>query len=428
MGFERERRLASAAEQHALDGESSPQRAVEHPAAGPGKRTLVEQWLAQVPEPASAGAWTVPAAPAASQRGPAKTELDALRARGLEEVCAALTAMRGAPGLLAATRAAASKATRPPRPWPYARPGPPDPIGQAMWRVVERRAATLFRQAAEAGEVEPGDPAVEAALARAGDGQPLPLALRREMERALGGSFERVRVHTDSVATDAARVLRARAFTVGEDIFFAAGAYEPEAQAGRKLLAHELAHVVQAHQGRTGPGGAGLRISAPDESLEREADAAAEGLDGERAASEPASGATSGAAAETATGRATAPAALRAPAVAPGPVMRKAAAPGLDFDGPSTPVGKLGRVQAPNGVHLRVRPDPNAPHPASPIPFNGLVYVESRTTQAHASERWCRVIATEAGAAGFCEERFLAIDPPSPRPGYGAPSAVSDSR
>jgi len=84
------------------------------------------------------------------------------------------------------------------------------------------------------------------------------------------------------------------------------------------------------------------------------------------------------------------------------------------FGEASTPVGKLGRVQAPKGVYLRVQPAPGATSPGAPVPFNGLVYVERRTTQGHANERWCYVIATEAGAAGFCEERYLAIDPPEP--------------
>jgi len=84
------------------------------------------------------------------------------------------------------------------------------------------------------------------------------------------------------------------------------------------------------------------------------------------------------------------------------------------FGEASTPVGKLGRVQAPKGVYLRVRPMPGAESPGAPIPFNGLVYVERKTTQGHANERWCYVIATEAGTAGFCEERYLAIDPPEP--------------
>lgn len=84
------------------------------------------------------------------------------------------------------------------------------------------------------------------------------------------------------------------------------------------------------------------------------------------------------------------------------------------FGEASTPVGKLGRVQAPKGVYLRERPLPGAPSPSAPVPFNGLVFVERRTNQGAANERWCYVVATELGTAGFCEERYLAIDPPEP--------------
>lgn len=84
------------------------------------------------------------------------------------------------------------------------------------------------------------------------------------------------------------------------------------------------------------------------------------------------------------------------------------------FGEASAPVGKLGGVQAPKGVHLRERPLPDGDTLGAPIPFNGLVYIERRTAQAHANQRWCYVVATEAGTAGFCEERYLAIDPPEP--------------
>jgi Domain of unknown function (DUF4157) len=51
----------------------------------------------------------------------------------------------------------------------------------------------------------------------------------------------------------------------------------------------------------------------------------------------------------------------------------------------------------------------------APLPFNTLVVVVRRTTQPTAAERWCYITAPDHGAAGFCEERYLAIDPPEPR-------------
>ncbi len=157
--------------------------------------------------------------------------------------------------------------------WRAALPNAPGPKGHALWQAAERRAATLYRRAVESDQVEDDGPAVEAALQRCGSGQPLPASVRRTMEAQLGVPLDRVRIHTDHVAADAARAVNAEAFTIGEDIFFAEGAYAPESHEGLSLLAHELAHVVQAWQGRTGNDG---RVSKPGDSLEREADAVAD--------------------------------------------------------------------------------------------------------------------------------------------------------
>jgi hypothetical protein len=81
--------------------------------------------------------------------------------------------------------------------------------------------------------------------AHADDGQPLDAPTRAFMERRFGHDFARVRIHTDRRSADAARGLAARAFTVGDDVFFARGQYSPQTSSGRALLAHELAHVVQ---------------------------------------------------------------------------------------------------------------------------------------------------------------------------------------
>lgn len=90
---------------------------------------------------------------------------------------------------------------------------------------------------------------VEAQIgAMRGGGQALDQQTRSFMEPQFGHDFSQVRVHTDTRATEAARTLNARAFTIGSDIAFAQGSYQPETSAGRQLLAHELTHVVQ--QGR----------------------------------------------------------------------------------------------------------------------------------------------------------------------------------
>jgi hypothetical protein len=78
-----------------------------------------------------------------------------------------------------------------------------------------------------------------------GPGRPLPADTRALMESRLGHGFGHVRVHTDAAAAESARQVRAAAWTVGADVAFAGGRYQPETTPGRRLIAHELAHVVQ---------------------------------------------------------------------------------------------------------------------------------------------------------------------------------------
>ena len=81
-------------------------------------------------------------------------------------------------------------------------------------------------------------------------GRALPGDVERENARAFGHDFARVRVHDDADAAAFAGVLGARAFTIGSDIFFAAGRYRPRSARGRALLRHELTHEkVQAVDG-----------------------------------------------------------------------------------------------------------------------------------------------------------------------------------
>jgi len=70
-------------------------------------------------------------------------------------------------------------------------------------------------------------------------------AIRAFMEERFGVDFSNVRIHADSEAARMARALNAEAFTYGRDIYFGEGRYRPETTKGKKLLAHELTHVVQ---------------------------------------------------------------------------------------------------------------------------------------------------------------------------------------
>ena len=85
------------------------------------------------------------------------------------------------------------------------------------------------------------------------EGRSLDAAVRAPFERAFGVSFEQVRVHDDARAADAAQAVAARAYTIGNHLFFGAGAYAPHSAAGRATLAHEL----HAHRAAPGPGSGG---------------------------------------------------------------------------------------------------------------------------------------------------------------------------
>ena len=85
-----------------------------------------------------------------------------------------------------------------------------------------------------------------------GNSNQLPTDLSSSLGSSLGVDFEGVRVHNDSQAAEAAHSVNARAFTVGNDIVFGAGEFSPQTTRGRKLIAHELAHVAQQSEGAGG--------------------------------------------------------------------------------------------------------------------------------------------------------------------------------
>ncbi|MCB9287773.1 MAG: DUF4157 domain-containing protein [Lewinellaceae bacterium] len=79
----------------------------------------------------------------------------------------------------------------------------------------------------------------------AGRGKPLSAGTKAEMESAFSADFSGVSVHTDEESVAMNQGLGAQAFTHGKDVFFNAGKYNPESADGKRLLAHELTHVVQ---------------------------------------------------------------------------------------------------------------------------------------------------------------------------------------
>lgn len=108
-----------------------------------------------------------------------------------------------------------------------------------------------------------------------GGGQALDTSVRAEMEPVFGSDFSGVRVHTDANADKLNRAVSARAFTIGQDIFFRQGVYRPVSRGGRALLAHELTHVVQ-QAGNTVQ--RELAIGEPDDQFEKEADRMADAV------------------------------------------------------------------------------------------------------------------------------------------------------
>lgn len=107
-----------------------------------------------------------------------------------------------------------------------------------------------------------------------GGGAPLDRAVRAHMESRLGHDFGDVRIHTDAAAAASATSVGAHAYTVGNDVVFGTGHYDPASPAGRKTIAHELTHVVQQKAGPVDgtPAPGGIKVSHPGDRFEQEAD------------------------------------------------------------------------------------------------------------------------------------------------------------
>jgi hypothetical protein len=116
--------------------------------------------------------------------------------------------------------------------------------------VQRKRAACESEPAAVQREARPSG-VLEPSRATERGGAPLPSDVRAFFEPRFGHDFSGVRVHADAAAEHAAHTLDARAFTAGRDVVFARGEYAPTTAAGRRLLAHELTHVIQ--QGAASP-------------------------------------------------------------------------------------------------------------------------------------------------------------------------------
>jgi hypothetical protein len=147
----------------------------------------------------------------------------------------------------------------------------------ALQRAVGNAAtADVVQREGETEEEKEESPVLS--MLRSSGGAPLPARVRGDMERRLGADFGDVRVHTGAPAHESAASVGASAYTVGTDVVFQNGQYDPESDQGRHVLAHELTHVVQQRSGPVdgSPVAGGVSVSSPDDRFERAASESAD--------------------------------------------------------------------------------------------------------------------------------------------------------
>lgn len=144
------------------------------------------------------------------------------------------------------------------------------PIPSPHWRRIDRAGEGAGYELAPDSELTE-----LVTAARSNAGTLLPAELLARLATLLDADLAGVRVHVDDAASVAARALSARAFTIEQDIFFASGQYDPTSPAGRRLIAHEVAHTVQQASGVATAGHA-TRVSGSSDPSEHAAEAFAE--------------------------------------------------------------------------------------------------------------------------------------------------------
>jgi hypothetical protein len=141
-------------------------------------------------------------------------------------------------------------------------------VGNRAFTSVAREASGIL----PSGQVHPS---VQSEINTSrGGGTGLDVGIQSRFSDSLGDLSD-VRVHTDDRADQLNRSVSARAFATGTDVYFARGEYNPGSASGDRLIAHELAHVVQQ---RGASSGGPLTVSNPGDALETEADAVADQL------------------------------------------------------------------------------------------------------------------------------------------------------
>ncbi len=149
------------------------------------------------------------------------------------------------------------------------------PLKELVSGVGNRAFGNAIGRSQGAGIMASGEvhPEVQSTINNSrGSGSSLDQNVAAKMSPSLGDLSD-VRVHTDDRAHNLNHAVSARAFATGTDVYFAKGQYQPNTSDGDKLIAHELAHVVQQ---RGAPTSGPLTVSQPGDAMEREADGVAD--------------------------------------------------------------------------------------------------------------------------------------------------------
>ncbi|MFY1825796.1 eCIS core domain-containing protein [Myxococcus fulvus] len=243
-----------------------------------------------------------------------------------------------------------------------------------------------------------------------GSGHPLESSARAFFEPRFGHDLGGVRIHTDAKAAASARALQARAYTVGSDIAFQEGAYSPATHAGRRLLAHELTHVLQQTGGRSTSGArlarfatGGLSVSSPGDASEREAESMADAVMADGATREPGRHGL-GVARDFSPAPASKYTVPSPPAPPTPPTTTTSDVPPTQS---GTPINKNGLVAAEEGVNLRASPDTGSA-PLERLPQNTRMFVSREQ-----SGGWYFVMLVD-GRFGYVAKSHVTVDLPDP--------------
>ena len=123
----------------------------------------------------------------------------------------------------------------------------PEPSVQRQIEAEEEEDEMVQRKATSSPAQESDVPQIVYNVLRS-SGQPLDPATRTFMESRFGTNFSQVQIHTETQAAASAQAVNAKAYTVGANIVFDTGQYQPHSQDGKRLIAHELTHIVQQQE------------------------------------------------------------------------------------------------------------------------------------------------------------------------------------